>query len=300
MRVLKGVAIGILTFILFWSLSALGVAVMAKTTLLNPDFAVAEFDKADLYPVVKDEIIRMVPADPQLNQYLSPALQKTLDQLEPWMKEQAHNVLYAAYDYLQGRTSSFSISISLDRFKTTLKDNLWQEFQKAPPPEARLLTPDQQRQFFDANYDQAASGLPSSLDIDDSIIPADSMAAIQTARQYLSRFNLILIGLILLNALLILGIVLLYRSVRAGTRSLGITFVTYGALELIAALVGIYLFSTNIAGLFGQSIPASVQSFLPQLVRDMLMPLIIFTGAFLVAGIALIVVSHVYKPRPAE
>ena len=56
MNVLKGLALGLLGFLLFVSLSTLGLAITLNQTILNPDFVVAEMDKLDASSLIKDMI----------------------------------------------------------------------------------------------------------------------------------------------------------------------------------------------------------------------------------------------------
>ena len=123
---------------------------------------------------------------------------------------------------------------------------------------------------------------------------AEAEGALEQARQYVGYFQLgykILIGFILL---LILGIVLINRQVKGATRGIGIPFLTCGVISYI----GIFI-AKNLIGklLMRLDIPAQFQTLLPQLLNDFLSPLQWFSLGLFVAGIALIIVSFVYKPR---
>ena len=100
-----------------------------------------------------------------------------------------------------------------------------------------------------------------------------------------------MIGFILL---LILGIVLINRQVKGATRGIGIPFLTCGAVGYISTFIAKYLAETQFRKL---DIPAWLQTWLPQFVDDSLTPLEIFSIGLVIAGIALIIVSFVYKPR---
>ena len=62
MKVLKGFALGLLGFILFLSLTALGLAIMLNSTVLNADFVVSEVNKVDISSLAND-YINQVPPD---------------------------------------------------------------------------------------------------------------------------------------------------------------------------------------------------------------------------------------------
>jgi len=68
---------------------------------------------------------------------------------------------------------------------------------------------------------------------------------------------------------LTLGIIFIHYSVRGATRSLGITFLVYGAIEY----AGLYV--SRIMGLFQlplTGIPRTFQSWVPQFLRDVIYP----------------------------
>lgn len=51
MSPLKGLGVGLLSFLLFLALSNFGLALMLNQTILNPDFVVSEVGKLDLTPL---------------------------------------------------------------------------------------------------------------------------------------------------------------------------------------------------------------------------------------------------------
>jgi hypothetical protein len=123
---------------------------------------------------------------------------------------------------------------------------------------------------------------------------AEAEGALEQARQYVGYFQLgykILIGFILL---LILGIVLINRQVKGATRSIGIPFLSCGVVGYISALITKHLAETQLTRL---DIPTWLQSWFPQLLDNFLAPLEIFSICLMIAGIALLIVSFVYKPR---
>jgi len=123
---------------------------------------------------------------------------------------------------------------------------------------------------------------------------AEAEEALEQARQGIGYFQLgykLLIGFILL---LILGIVLINRQVKSATRGISIPFLTCGVLGYISTFVAKYLVQTQLTRL---DIPLWLQSWLPQFFDNFMAPLEIFSIGLLVAGIALIIVSFVYKPR---
>ncbi len=161
--------------------------------------------------------------------------------------------------------------------------------------------------YFNDYYQQFVAEIPATFEIDESVlgpdIPTstaqaltDAETALAQARLYIGYFRLGYTLLIIFILLLILGIVLIYREVRGASRNLGITFLTYGALEYIGILIGKHFLRT---GLPLADLPSSLQSWLPQLAINFLRPLEMLSLGLATGGLVLIIVSFVYRPRPA-
>jgi len=101
----------------------------------------------------------------------------------------------------------------------------------------------------------------------------------------------LLIGFIVL---LIAGIIFIYREVKGATRILGITFLVYSIFGLIAVFVTRGIAGSQIARL---DIPASLQTWLTQLINSSLTPLLILTIILMVVGAVLLTVSFIYRRR---
>lgn len=125
MKILKGFTISLVSFLLFLSLATFGIVLTLNNTILNPDFVISEMDKADLYTVVEEQITEQIPSDPDIDKYLTPAVNDTLTQLKPWVKDQAKQALYTAYDYLKGKTDTLNIVIPTAVIEQALQDNTW-------------------------------------------------------------------------------------------------------------------------------------------------------------------------------
>ena len=97
-------------------------------------------------------------------------------------------------------------------------------------------------------------------------------------------------------ALLVLLIVLINRSVRGTTRTLGIDLLIYGALEFAGVYIARHYAPTGVSL---PDIPASLNAWLSGLFTDLLAPLQMFSLGLLVGGAALLAVSFLYQPRPA-
>ena len=269
------------------------MALTLNYTILNPDFVIAELDNLDTTSLIREQLIEQIP---QELEPITEAINATLVDLEPWLKEQVRNGVYSGYDYLTGKSQSWSLVIHTEPLKESLRDNLWKAIQQSPPPELAGFSTAEIERYFNELYEQDVSQLiPATLEFDESLLSPETIRIIEQVRRAVSYAEIAFRGLIALILVLIAGIILINRQVRASTLGIGITFTTYGALEY-GGIFAIKQFAVPQLAQLG--IPVQLQEWLPQLLNDVLVPLQTFSLGFLAAGVALIVVSHVYKPRP--
>ncbi len=302
MNFLKGLAISILTLILFLSLAVFGTVFMLKATLLNPDFVVAQVDRLDVSSLAREAIEGQVSGQlPPEAEFLEEALYGAIADSEPWIKEQVSTAIYSGYDYLLGKSERLNLIVSLEPFKENLRDSLWQIFQQnleELPPEFAMAPPAMLEQYFDEFYQEFAEQIPSEFEFDESQIPPEVMEQIVMVRQYISYTQTVYYALIGLMVLLILGIVLLKRDVSSATRGLGITFLIYGVLEYASVWATRNFLPTSLPL---PDIPSSLQPWLMGLINDFVAPLEAFSIGLMAGGAALIIVSIVYpRLRRAE
>ncbi|MDO8688205.1 MAG: hypothetical protein Q7K41_06430 [Dehalococcoidales bacterium] len=289
------------------------LALTLKHTILSSDFItslVDELDVASLAGVyLRQQLKSSIPADlGYLTGSIDAQLDDVLTEVKPWLKEQVAIAADPVVNYLLGESQSLKVVISLEPVKVILKDNLRVVFLKSPPPELAGTPPAELGRYFDEMWPSIFQQIPATFVIDESMIGTDAPAQIaqalagaedglRQARQYVAYFQLAYKVLIGFMVLLILGIILLNRSVRDTTRSLGITFLTYGAFEYGGILVAKYFGGKqfSVAGL-----PESLQVWLPQFLDNLMSPLEIFSLVLLIGGLALIIVSFVYKPRQSS
>jgi len=387
MKVLKVLALTLLSFLLFLSLSIFSLAFLLNSTILNPDFITSELDRLEVAPLAEEIISEQIPAEelpeelkaalintitklepvvkeqvnaatysiydyllgkrespdlvhtlrntflssdfvtslvdeldiaslagkfiseqlteeiPEEMEFMVGAIDDILIELEPWIKEQISAAADPVFDYLLGESQSLHIVISLEPVKEILEDTLREAFLESPPPELAGLPPSMIEQYFDEFFGEFAEMMPATLKIDESVLgtemPAEIAAAIAEAekgleqgREVISYIQLgynLLIGFMLL---LILGIIFIHRQVKGATRGLGITFLTFGALELIGIFVAKYFAEIQLAQL--PPIPSPLQTWLPQFLNNCLAPLQVLSIGLIVGGAALLIVSFVY------
>jgi len=292
MKFLKGVALFILGSLLYLSLSTFGIAFMLNQTILNPDFVVSQVDRLDVPSLAEDMLSEQIP--PEAEELMGEAVNDTISDLEPWLKEQTAGAVNSLYDYLEGRSQSLSLEISLEPVKESLRDNLWQAFLESPPPEVTGLSSAEIEQYFNEYYQQFSQEIPSTFELNETSLPPEGVALLGQVRQYIDYFNLIYNALIGLILLLILLIILVHREVRGSTRGIGINFLTCGALSFL----GVFAAEKFSAPLLTQaSMPPYIQTWLPQLLNDTLAPLVMYSIVLAAVGVILLIVSFAYKPR---
>ena len=294
MGFLKGLAISLSSLLLFLSLSIFGLVFMLNQTILSPDFATSQMEKLDLASMTKELITPALPAEFLEQEFVTQGLDKTIADLEPWVKEEASNVIHRGYDYLLGKSQSLSFTISLEQFKTTLNVNVWQAVLEDPPPELQGIPPALAEQYFNQYYSQFAGEIPSSFEFDISSLGPEVTSQLEQTRQVIGYVKLgfwILIGLMVV---LILAIFLINRNMRATSRSLGITFLIYGIFEFVFVLL---MKSALIPEIPLPELPSpTLEAWVLGFTTDLMGPLQIFSIGVAVFGVVLIIASFFFEP----
>lgn len=305
MQFLKGLAISLLSLLLFLSLSLFSVTFMLNKTILNPDFAVYQLNKLDLSSLAKEMVIDQISQDigqqitqqfPGAQLLINEILNNTMAELEPWMKERANEIIYATYDYMVGKSQSLSVTISLTPVKDTLAANLRETILESPPPQLAAVPPALREQIVSGIEQQLIQQIPATFDFNESMFPTEVRDTLDQVRQGISYSQTtypVLIGFMLL---LMLGIILIYRQVKGATRTLGSTLLTYGVLGYAGIFASQYLIGTQIGAL---GLPAALQAWLPGFLDGLWSPLRTFNITVAVAGLVLVIVSIVYPRRPS-
>ena len=108
MGFLKGLAVSLLSFLLFLSLSIFGLAFMLDNTILNPNFITSQLDRLDV-SLLAEEILTEQPSEEEFGTNLV----NTIAKLEPLVKEQVSAAIYSVYDYLLGKRESPDLALTL-------------------------------------------------------------------------------------------------------------------------------------------------------------------------------------------
>jgi len=254
--VAKKAAIGFLSFLLFCSLSVFGATFAMNRTILNPDFVIAQIDRLDVSSLVEEVAggqfpLGQIPAD-----------------LEPWIREQTHTVVYAGYDYLLGKSERLSVVIDLEPVRGSLEESMG-----------------------------VAGLIPPTIEINATMIrmmSPETMDMLEEARRYIGYEQLAY--RISMGAMIgiIVGLVFLHRRVKGAARSIGIPCLSCGIPYFVATLLA----GTFATILLAQLPPSpQLQGWLMQSINDLLAPLRMYSIGLMAAGIALLVLSVVYKER---
>jgi hypothetical protein len=287
---------------------SLDLAFVLKDTVLKEEFVTSLVAEADATSTFKEYFQKQLTAEiPPDEQYLVGYLDEVMPKLEPWLEEQVGRVVGPVVDYALGETQTIRVVVSLESMKDILRTSLREAFLKSPPPELATASAAELERSFDEYYQQFTAEIPATFEIDESVIEPDMPASIAQAladaedglaqaRQVIGYFQLGYILLIIFILLLIVGIVFIHRTVKGVTRGLGITLLTCGALEYIGIIIGKYFLRTYLPE---ADLPSSLQSWILQFSINFLRPLEMLNLGLAIAGIAVIVVSFVYRPRPA-
>jgi len=97
MAFLKGLALGFFGFILFLSLIILAPGHTVNSTVLSPDFIGAEMDKVEVASIVSEVLSEQAPEDTPFPPELETAIIRTIEEIEPDVKEQLNPNLPETY-----------------------------------------------------------------------------------------------------------------------------------------------------------------------------------------------------------
>ena len=129
MKFLKILAMSLLSFLLFLSLSVFGLMFMLNSTILNPDFVTTQLDNLDVASLT-EEVISEEVSRGEFPEELGTAIVNTVTKLEPMMKEQVSAATYSIYDYLLGEkpdpelASTLRNTVLSQEFAVSLIDEL--------------------------------------------------------------------------------------------------------------------------------------------------------------------------------
>jgi hypothetical protein len=294
MKAFKIIILVFLGILLSLSLLIFGPALMVNQSALNADFVADRVDEVDIVELTDEIILEEVPPEAAdfMGELLHPVLRFTIGEIEPWLKQQARHIIHVFYDYIEGRNGTLSLIIPLEEKVKDFRDNLLDAILTSPPAELLGLPVEEIEAQFNIYFDQIDEEIPSAIELDEMLLETEVMQQIEQAKRYVGYFNLGFFLLLAFCLLLILLIILVYREVKGSCRQLGITFLAVGVVSLVGAFVARSIANSQLATI---DMPATLQAWAPNVVFDVLMTLGIYAIGLIVVGIAMTVVSFVYK-----
>ena len=289
---------------------SIDLASIIRANLLSSEVVASLVDELDIASLATEIINEQIPEDiPEDLEFLVEDVDDIIAELEPTIKEELIAASDPILDYLVGESQNVSIEISLEPIVAELEDTLKETLLESPPAELAGLSPAELEQYFDEYFGEMVEMIPSTIELDETTFSsefptqiAEALEAaeegLEQAKKYVGYFQLgykLLIGFIVL---LTAGIVLLNRQVRSATRKVGIIFLTYGVLWFAGILVAKYFIKK--AQLPWAEVAPSLEAQLPRLVNDFSASLQWFSLGLLIGGVALLIVSFVYKPRQQQ
>ncbi|MCK4331808.1 MAG: hypothetical protein KAW81_04530, partial [Dehalococcoidia bacterium] len=226
-------------------------------------------------------------------------LDNIITELEPWLEEQTAVVIHAVYGYLK-EDQELNVVISLEPIRAIAQENLRQTVLESLPPELQGASESQIEAFLSQVYGEIDNLIPQHFELNETSLGPEIMAGLEQARQivgYIAIGYKVLIGIAVLLVLLVAMVH--WWQPKPIARSVGIVFIVVGISFTLATLLSRFI-PAAIGGLAGQSdILFELQPKLSQLVTDVIAPLQMYGIGFLIAGIALIVISFLLRSPEA-
>ncbi len=292
MSIVRGIFAGIFCFLLFVSLVLLGLIISLNLTVLDADFVTAELVKLDVYSTVIDRAKTLIPSQPFIDTKM---VDELAVELKPWLQEQAGTVIHAVYGYIkEGR--NLSLNISLETVRAAVKEKVAAAVADAPPALLQGATQSQIDAYLSQIYAGIDNAIPSNFVIDGTVAASAlkiPLVPIKTAIGYIQTAY----GSLIAAAIILVLLVALahWWQPKPIARSTGITFILVGAVCTLGPLLNYLLvqFLSQAMGTFG--VLTGLQAKLPQLVSDLTSPVRSYGIGFLIAGIALVVISVLFS-----
>ncbi len=296
MNIVRGLFSGFFCSLLVTVLFLLGIVVTINMTVLNADFVVSEFDKLDIYSVIIDEAKAQLPGEELIE---AETLDNIITEVKPWLEEQTTAVIHAVYGYLK-EDQELDVVISLEPIRAIAQENLRQTVLESLPPQLQGASESQIEAFLSQVYGEIDNLIPQHFELNESSLQPEIMAGLEQARQIVHYVELGYKALIGLAILLLLLVALVHWwQPKPIARSIGIVFGLVGVFFIITALLSRFI-TGPISRLAGQSdILFELQPKLSQLAIDVMAPLQTYGIGFLIAGIALIVISFLLRSPEA-
>jgi len=156
-------------------------------------------------------------------------------------------------------------------------------------------------QYVDTYLNDFIDEVPGTYTIDESTLGSQTMDGLSTAKTVVSNFQTYYYWVIVLIIVLAALIFLISMNIRATSRALGTNLLIFGVLDLVGVILmktlPIMDWASNIVG---QEVPSSLNTWISGLTNDVSSVALPLSIGLLVAGVVLLVVSFVIKPKEAQ
>ena len=113
MKFLKGLAIGVLSFLLFILLAVMGLSLAVQQTALNPRFVNKVVNGIDFSELVRESLTQQANGQNALSPALVDAMVTAANQIQPTVKQKANILVNDGYDYILGKTPTLDLKGAL-------------------------------------------------------------------------------------------------------------------------------------------------------------------------------------------
>jgi hypothetical protein len=297
MSAVRGFFSGVFNFLLFDALVLLGLIISLNLTILNPDFVTNELQKLDVYPAVIEQAKTMLPSQQFID---AETVDELVSELTPWFEEQANMVIHAVYAYIE-EDRELNVTISLEPVRDAVKDKVSEAVVRLLPSELQGVPQSQIDAYMEQIYAGIDNVIPSSFVLNETVAGSQVMTQLEQVKQIIGYIETVYRYLIAAAVLLVLLIALAHWwQPKPITRSIGITFILVGVACILGPLLD-YLIIQVLSQVVGSSgLLAGLQAKLPQLAADLTAPVRAYGIGFLISGIALIVISVLFRSKQAS
>lgn len=297
MTAVRGFFSGVFNFLLFDALVLLGLIISLNLTVLSPDFVTAELEKLDVYSTVIEQAKTMLPSQQFID---AKTVDELVSELTPWFEEQASTVIHAVYAYVE-EDRELNVTISLEPVRVAVKEKVAEAVTNSLPPELQGASQSQIDAYMAQVYSGIDSVIPTSFVLDESVVGPQIMTQLGQVKQIVGYIETAYKALIALAILLVLLVALAHWwQPKPIARSIGITFILVGVACILGPLLD-YLIIQVLSQVMGSSaVLSGLQTKLPQLVADLTAPVRSYGIGFLISGIALVVISVLFRAKQAS
>ncbi len=290
MSFIKGLCLGLLASLLCFILLVFIFALTLETTLLKPHFMADEFNKLDICVAAGKLLSDQIPLD----ETLSAAVNLSIKDLEPWIRQQLNKVIYSSYDYWLGNTREFTLTLDLDIFRTRVLDNLEKMYLQSPPAGFMELPKSEQEKVISEVRQGVLDMLPSQMEITGTDLGDDIILVFDRIRDGVVLIKAVFRWSMGIVIVLFFLLMLLLRRFNLILLVFGAVLVLDGILALVLSLV---LQNVVLPQIYPQNLIPELQVWIPVMINDALSPVQIAGVVLVSTGMITLTAAYVLHLR---